>query len=158
MRAAVMVEFDLEPVEVSQMRLAHLGDQRLLVASFLPGPHHDRRPVCVVGADVNTAMTAQFLEPDPDVRLDVLDQVADVDWAVRIGKRGSHQNASLSHVHFLLPRQPPNWLAPLSRSVRTVRTVSRHCSARRSFALRWIDDPEEVQLSILTKPRFWQSR
>jgi hypothetical protein len=65
----------------------HVGDQLFLAAAFLPGADHDRRAVRVVGADVDAAVPAQLLEPHPDVGLDVLDQVADVDVPVGVGQR-----------------------------------------------------------------------
>ena len=89
----------------------------LFAASFLPGADHDRRAVRVVGADVNAAMPAQLLEPDPDVGLDVLDQMADVDMAIGVGQGGGHENAAIAHKGSLRQdalRRPA--VRPLSRS------------------------------------------
>ena len=94
MRAAVVVELDVEVGEVALVRRLHLGDQLLLAAAFLAGADHDRRAVRVVGADVDAAVAAQLLEPDPDVGLDVLDQVADVDVPVGVGQGGGDEDAT----------------------------------------------------------------
>ncbi|ASV72940.1 hypothetical protein THTE_0338 [Thermogutta terrifontis] len=40
--------------------------------------------MCVISADVNASMTAQLLKTHPDVRLDVLHQMADVDGPIRV--------------------------------------------------------------------------
>ena len=97
--AAVIVELDVEPGEVADVVLAHVGDQRLFAAAFLAGPNHDRRAVRVVGADIDAAMPAQLLETHPDVRLDVLDQMADVDMAIGVGERGGNQNTARRHAN-----------------------------------------------------------
>jgi hypothetical protein len=53
--------------------------------------------VSVVGTDVNATMTAELLKTDPDVCLDVLDQVTQVDRAVGVRKSGSNQDSSRIH-------------------------------------------------------------
>ena len=55
---------------------------------------HDRRAVGVVGADVDAVVAAQLLEADPDVGLDVLDHVAEVDRAVGVGQRAGDEDAA----------------------------------------------------------------
>jgi hypothetical protein len=94
MRAAVVVEFDAEPGEIADMGLAHGGDQLFLAYAFLLGPNHYGCAVRVIGANINTAMTAQLLKPDPDVGLQVLYKMTDVDVAVCIGKCAGDENFS----------------------------------------------------------------
>ena len=96
-RAAVVIELDIEAGEVANVGLPHVGDHGLFAAAFLPGPDHDRRAVRVVGADVDAAMAAQLLEPHPDIGLDVLHQVPDVDMPVGIGQGGGDQDATRCH-------------------------------------------------------------
>ena len=45
-------------------------------------------------------MAAHFLKADPDVSLDVLDQMADVDWAVGVGQGAGDEDAAggLAHI------------------------------------------------------------
>ena len=74
--------------------LLHLGDQRLFADALLPGADHDRRAVRVVGADVDAAVADELLEAHPNVGLDVLDQVADVDVAVGVGQGGGDEDAT----------------------------------------------------------------
>src|SRR6056297_2097433 len=76
------------------MGFAHRGDQIGFAASFLLGANHDRRAVCIVGADVDTAMPAEFLKTDPDVGLDVFDQMPDMDRPVRVGQGTGDEDAS----------------------------------------------------------------
>ena len=96
-RAAVVVELNVEAGEVADVSVTHVGDQRLFAAAFLPSADHDRRAVRVIGADEDTLVTAQLLKADPNVGLDVFDQVADVDVPVRVRQRGGHQDAALCH-------------------------------------------------------------
>ena len=95
--AAIVVELDLEAGEVGLVGLLHLGDQLFLGDALLPSADHDGRAVGVVGTDVDAPPPAEFLETDPDVRLQVLDQVADVDMAVGIRQGTGDQESP--HVH-----------------------------------------------------------
>ena len=92
--AAVVVELDVEAGEVGHVGLLHPGDQLLLADALLPGADHDRRAVRVVGADVDAPLPAELLEPDPDVGLQVLDQMADVDVAVGVGQGAGDEDSS----------------------------------------------------------------
>ena len=91
--AAVVVELDLEAGEIGDVGLPHPGDQLLLAEALLPGADHDGRAVGVVGAEVDAPPPAELLEPHPDVRLKVLDQVADVDVAVGVGQCAGDQDS-----------------------------------------------------------------
>jgi len=91
-RAAVVVELDIESAEVADVIEPHIGDHRLFAAPFLTGADHDRGPVRVIRTEQPAIVPAQFLEPHPDVGLDVLDQMADVDLAVGVGQGGGDEN------------------------------------------------------------------
>jgi hypothetical protein len=56
-----------------------LGDELLRRDALLLGGDHDRRAVRVVGADEVHLVAAHALEAHPDVGLDVLHDVADVE-------------------------------------------------------------------------------
>lgn len=116
--AAVVVERDIKRGKVAQVRFSHIGDQRLFRATFLPSPDHDRRAVRVVGADVNAAVAAQLLKTDPDIGLDVFNQVPQMNMSVGIGQSGCHQDASCRHACVLLSvwsivdgRSNSDWIA-----------------------------------------------
>ena len=76
------------------MGLLHLGDQLLFAAALLPGADHDGRAVRVVGTDVDAAVAAQLLEADPNVGLEVLDQVAEMDGAIGIRQGTGNEDPS----------------------------------------------------------------
>ena len=95
--AAVVVEGDIEAGEVADVGLLHFADQFLLGPLLLAGADHDRGAVSVVGTQVNAAVTAQVLKPDPDVGLDVLDQVTDVDVPVGVRQGRGHQDPTPAH-------------------------------------------------------------
>ena len=80
--------------EVALVLLLHLGDELLFADARLAGADHDRRAVRVVGADVAAVVADELLEADPDVGLDVLDQMADVDRAVGVGQGGGDEDAT----------------------------------------------------------------
>ncbi len=48
--------------------------------------NHHRRAVRVVGTHIQTTVSDQILKPHPNIRLDILDQMADVDIAIRVGQ------------------------------------------------------------------------
>ena len=95
--AAVIVELDVESSEIPDVSVPHFGNECFLAAAFFPRPNHDRRAVRIVGAEVDALVASQFLEAHPDVRLDVLDQMPDVDVPVGVGQGGCNEDSSLSH-------------------------------------------------------------
>ena len=92
MGAVVIVEADVEAGEVAEVLAMHALDQLFRGDAFLLGAQHDRRAVRVVGADVPAFVAGHLLVADPDVGLDVLDQVAEVDRAVGVGQGGRDEN------------------------------------------------------------------
>ena len=97
MRAAVVVELDVEAGEILDVGFPHLGDQFLLADFLLPGADHDRRAVRVVGADINAAPPAKFLEANPNIGLQILHEVAQVDVAVGVRQGIGDENATIRH-------------------------------------------------------------
>ena len=93
MRAAVVIEADVEAAEVPLVREAHVADDLFLGSPFLTGAHRDGGAVRVVGADVGDLAPAHALEAHPDVGLDVLEHVAEVNRAVRVGQRRSDEES-----------------------------------------------------------------
>ena len=67
------------------------ADQLLRRDAFGFGLEHDRRAVGVVGADEMHFVALHTLEPHPDVGLDVLHDVADVERAVGVGQGGGDE-------------------------------------------------------------------
>ena len=86
-----------KPLEVAQVSLLHVGDQRFLAAPFLASADHDRGAVRVVGAEVEAAVAAQLLKAHPDVGLDVLHQMAQMDVTIGIGQGGGNENLACGH-------------------------------------------------------------
>ena len=79
MRAVVVVEFDVKVTEVGAVFAADAFDQFLGGDAILAGAQHDGGSMCVVGADIEAIMATQLLEAHPDIGLDVLHQVSDMD-------------------------------------------------------------------------------
>ncbi len=84
-RAAVVVVFDLETLKVTLMISVGFGDDFFFAPAFFSGTNHDCSAVCVISPHEYAIMSTQFLKPDPDVSLNVFDQVAKVNRTVRVG-------------------------------------------------------------------------
>jgi hypothetical protein len=98
MRRVIVVELDVEAGEILELAGVDRADQFLGRNAVLARLQHDRRAVGVAGADVDAVMAAHALEAHPDVGLDVLDQVAEVQRAVGIGQRAGDENfAAFAH-------------------------------------------------------------
>ena len=81
------------------MFLTHFGNHLLRCDTELLRFEHDRRAVGVVGADEVDLVAAHSLVTDPDISLDVLQHMAEVDGAVGVRQRARYQNflRDLSH-------------------------------------------------------------
>ncbi len=101
--AAVVVKLNLEFGEVADMGVVHFGDQRLFAATLLSSANHDRGAMRVVGANVDAAIPAQLLEPHPDVGLQILDQMTQMDVAIGIREGRSDKDPSWIHSGMYFP-------------------------------------------------------
>ncbi len=95
--ASVMVERNIETSEVPFVRLLHVGDQFHFASPFLASSNHDRGAMRVVSTNVDAPSSVQALIAHPDIGLNVLDQVAQMDLPVGVGQSGSHQEFGLGH-------------------------------------------------------------
>jgi len=97
---AVVIELNIEARKIIDMGLPHPGDQCFLGTALLPCPVHDCRAVRVVGTDIHAAISPEFLESNPDIGLNVFDQMPQVDMPVGIRKGGSDENLTrlIDHV------------------------------------------------------------
>ncbi|CPJ77815.1 Uncharacterised protein [Bordetella pertussis] len=84
--AVPVVEADMEAVQVARPLGGVAGHQRLRRDAFLFGLEHDRRAVRVVGTHEMHRVARHAHRTDPDVGLDVLHDVADVERSVGVGQ------------------------------------------------------------------------
>jgi hypothetical protein len=82
-----VVEAQVKACDLLRSRRGDPRDQRLRGHTLGLGLQHDRRAVRVVGADEVHRVALHPLEAHPDVGLDVLHDVADVERAVRVRER-----------------------------------------------------------------------
>ena len=102
MRAVVIVETDQKIGKVSLVLLVHCRDQLFRLDSILASAQHDRRAVCVIGADVIAFMALQSLKACPYIGLNVFNQVAQMYRPVRIRQCTGNEYFSLrSHIQRL---------------------------------------------------------
>ncbi len=85
--AVEVVPADAEALVVALVGLGDPADQLLRGDALGLGPEHDRRAVGIVGADEIHLVALQALEADPDVRLHILHDVADVERPVGVWER-----------------------------------------------------------------------
>ena len=95
--APEMIVDDAKGVQVGDVRGPHLVEQRLRGAALALGPQHGRRPVRVVAAEITDLVSAQALEPQPEIRLQRLDQIAEMDPRIHVGQRARDQDLSGLH-------------------------------------------------------------
>ncbi len=88
----IVVKADAELGEVGLVLVTHTLDQLLGGDTFLLGTQHDGGAVGVIGAHVMAFVATAFLEAYPDVGLDVLKQVTQVDRPIGIGQGTGNQN------------------------------------------------------------------
>ena len=95
--AVPVVEGDVEAVEVLAPAGGDAGDEFPGRLAGLFGGDHDRRAVGVVGTDEAHVCAPHALEPHPDIGLDVLHDVADVERAVGIRQGGGDEQVARAH-------------------------------------------------------------
>lgn len=79
MRGVVVVIADVKASKIGLMLLTHFGNHLLRGITQLLGFQHDRRAVGIVRADEVNLVAAHSLVTDPDISLDMLQHVAEVD-------------------------------------------------------------------------------
>ncbi len=88
---APVVERDVEAVQVLRAAGGDLGDEGLRRLALLLGRDHDRCAVRVVRAHEVHLGAVHALEPHPDVGLDVLHHVPDVEGRIGVGQGGGDE-------------------------------------------------------------------
>lgn len=83
-----MVKRNMEAAQARRSFGGNTSDQRLRRYAFALGLQHDRRAMSVVGAHKVHLMPREALESDPDVCLDVLHDMPQVERSIGIGQRG----------------------------------------------------------------------
>jgi hypothetical protein len=85
-------EFDLKIFEILGVISITFANELFRGDALLAGFDHDRGAMGVIGADEGAIVSAHFLKAIPEVGLQVFDQVANVNVAIGVGERASHQD------------------------------------------------------------------
>jgi hypothetical protein len=88
---------DVKTVEVGAAGFLDLLDELLGRPARFLGGEHDRRAVRIVGAHEMHGAALHALEAHPNVGLDVLHDVADVERPVRVGQCGGDEKRAGGH-------------------------------------------------------------
>src|SRR5688572_24826147 len=94
MRAAVVIEAHVEAVEIALVRETHVQDELFFAPPLLLRAHHDGGAVRVVRADVGDVSAAHALKAHPDVGLDVLEHVPEMNGPVRVRERRGNEKST----------------------------------------------------------------
>ena len=94
MSGVVVVVADVEAAEILRVFVAQPIDQHLGPHAFALGQQHRRGAVGVVRANVDALVAAHTLKPHPDVRLDVLEQVPEMNGPVGVGQGAGDEYAA----------------------------------------------------------------
>jgi hypothetical protein len=121
--AVPVVERDVKAIQVGLAPRGDVGDELLRALAGLLGGNHDRRAVRVVGADEAHLVALHSLEPHPDVGLDVLHDVADVEFAVGIRQGGGDEKLALCG-HEGFPGEPAILARPQQAARPRVRSAA----------------------------------
>jgi hypothetical protein len=99
MRGVVDVETDQEVGKVALVLVAEAGGELGRILTLGAGAKHDRRAVRVAGTYVTAVVAAHALETHPDVGLDHLDQVTEMNRPVDVRQcAGDEDLAGGAHV------------------------------------------------------------
>ncbi len=93
-RTTVVVEGNVKVGKVALMLSVHRGNELFLTHAGSLGGNHDGRAVRVVRAEVDALVASELLESHPNVGLQVLHQVANVNGAVGVGQGRGNQEAT----------------------------------------------------------------
>ncbi len=86
MGAVEVVERNLETGEIRFVLGFYPRNLLFRADTFFLGAQHDGGAVGVVGANIVAFVATQFLEPNPDISLNVFQQVAEVNGTIGIGQ------------------------------------------------------------------------
>ena len=90
----VVVVADVEALEILGVLGAQPIDQRFRRHALLFGQQHGGRAVRIVGADIDALVATHALKTHPDVRLDVLEQMAEMNGPVGVGQGAGDKDAA----------------------------------------------------------------
>ena len=93
----VIVEFHLELTKVAHTLFIDQGHGLFRGDALLFGVQADGRTVSVVSADIDALVAEHLLVANPDVGLNVFNQVAHVQWPVGVGQGAGNKNLALAH-------------------------------------------------------------
>ena len=92
-----VVELDVKAVQVLFATGGNVGHECLRRFAGFFGGDHNRRAVGVVGANKVNLMPLHALETHPDIGLDVLHDVPDMEGAIGVRQGGGDEDTALVH-------------------------------------------------------------
>ena len=89
--AVPVIKADVKAVQIGFAPGGDVGDKLLWRLARFFGGDHDGRAVCVVGTNKIHLVALHALKTHPNVSLDVLHDVADMEIAVGVGQGGGNK-------------------------------------------------------------------
>ncbi len=96
-RTVVLIESNMKTGKIAQMFRVNTGNQRFRRNPFLFRTQHDGCAMGIIRTNIMDGMPLHFLETHPDIGLDILDQMSEMDAAIGIRQCGSYQDIACSH-------------------------------------------------------------
>jgi hypothetical protein len=94
-----IVKLDHEPAEITLVFLLIRHHHFLGADALFPGLQHDGGAMSIAAADENAVATPKSLEANPDIRLNVFNEVPQVDGPVRVRQSAGDQDFIRVLVH-----------------------------------------------------------
>ena len=95
MSGVIVVEADVEAAEILLVLVPDTVDQALGGDAFPLGTEHNSSTMSIVRANVVAVLATHFLIAHPDIRLNVFQQMAQVDGAIGVRQGAGYQNIAL---------------------------------------------------------------
>ena len=96
-RATIVIEANVEAAKIFRMGFPDVGDKLVFADSLFLGGNSNGRAVSIVRAKIAAVFAAQFLKSNPNVRLNILNEMSYMDIAVGIWESASDKNFSTAH-------------------------------------------------------------
>jgi hypothetical protein len=100
MSAMVGIKVDKKIRKILDMVFPHPVNQFPGFNALLAGLEHDWGAVGIVSADIDTGISHHFLKSAPDFRLQIFNQMPNVNRPVGVRQGTGYQNFSFSFAHF----------------------------------------------------------
>ena len=99
MRRVVVIKCNVEVSEITTVLVTDFFYERFRCQAFITGLEHDGSAVGILRADIVNLMPPKTLKTGPDVSLNVLHQMAQVNWPIGVRQGAGGQDLARDRGH-----------------------------------------------------------